>query len=470
MTRLKEFAWSPYHNKHEGVRLLIQHLSDIYPRFDAQHCERRALYQALFPGEKHNQSKLAVIFTYSMRLVEAFLSQEQFEQEPPYRERLLLKQLRSQKQMSLYEKRLKQNETEAQQARLINSHWYYHNFCLAEEANNLFMLSGERKRDNSLQRKQAFLDRFYLAETLRNACEMKVRSRILKVDYHNPLLDPMMTEVERQFDRFGQEPLIAIYFRIYRMISSEDTQYYFDTLKTLDKMQAALSVPERKSIYNYLQNYCIKKINAGAAGFLEEIFNLYKAQLDQGLLLEKGHLSEWHYKNIVTTAIRLNELNWVHDFINQFKDKLPAASRDNAYRFNLASYYYAAGKLDEVLGLLTRVEYSDLRYNLGAKALLLRTYYDLEEYEALFSLADSFKQYLSRNQLMADVRRQGYHNLFKFTRRAASIRLNLGYTKAEKSQKELTRLLQDMQKAEAIFNKGWLEAKVEDIQLEIQKP
>jgi len=457
MTRFKAFAFSPYHNKHDEVQALIAYLSDIYPKFDEQTCDRYKLFQQLFPGQQHDQSKLAIIFTYSMRLAEQFLCLEQFDQEEDYKERLLLKHLRSKNQYELFEKRLKQNEKTAVKVHPKESDWYFHNYCLASEANNLFNLSGERRRDDSLQRKQAFLDRFYLTETLRDACEMKVRSRILKVSYHNALHEPIIAEVERQFEHFGQEPIIAIYYRIYRMISSEDTQYYFDTLQTLDKMQDALPTDELKTTYNYLQNYCIKRINEGDAAFLGEIFKLYQAQLKQELLLESGYLSEWHYKNIVTTGIRLNELEWVHQFIKGYQEKLPPEARDNAYRFNLASYYYAAGKLDEVLGLLTQVEYSDLRYNLGAKALLLRTYYDLEEYEALFSLADSFKQYLSRNKLMADVRRQGYHNLFKFTRRAANIRLNLGYTKAERSRKELSKLKADMEKAEAIFNKGWLE-------------
>ncbi|MCB0554205.1 MAG: hypothetical protein KDD02_11690, partial [Phaeodactylibacter sp.] len=107
--------------------------------------------------------------------------------------------------------------------------------------------------------------------------------------------------------------------------------------------------------------------------------------------------------------------------------------------------------------------YSDLRYNLGAKALLLRTYYDLEEYEALHSLTESFKQYLHRNKLMADLRRQGYYNLFMLTRRAAQLRSNLDYFSTDRSRKELQKLQESITRAGAIFNKGWLLEKVEEL-------
>jgi hypothetical protein len=464
MTRFRAFVCSPYHNKHGDVQQLVAYLCDIFPDFSARHCHREVIFQHLFPAAAHNQKKLAIIFTYTLRLAQKFLGQEQFEQAPHYQEHFLLQHLRIKQQLSLYEKRLRKNETLATQVAVKKPSWYFHCYTLATEADNFFKLAEERKRDDSLQRKQAFLDLFYLVETLKDACEMAVRSQILKESYHNPLQEPIIKAVEQHFSIYNSEPLIAIYFRIYKMISSEDTQYYYNTLSTLAQINQVLPLEELKTAYNYLQNYCIQKINKGDASFLAEIFKLYKIQLQQELLLKEGFLSEWQYKNIVTTGIRLGELKWVHQFIQDYHLKLPPESRDNAYRFNLAAYYYAAGELDEVLKLLTQVEYSDLRYNLDAKALLLRTYYDLDEYEALNSLAESFKQYLFRNKLMADNRRKGYQNLFKFTRRAASIRNNLAYVSTERSIKEIKRLQEEINTVAAIFNKGWLEEKVAGIQ------
>lgn len=465
MTRFREFAFSPYFNKHEGVRALAAYLSEIYPRFDEKSCGREAVFQAVFPGEPHSQARLAVVFTYALRLAKHFLAVEQSEGYPGMQDAFLLEQLRARKQYQLYEGALAKAEEEARRNDSRGSGWYYRQYQLASEADQYFNAISERRADdNNLQRKQSFLDRFYLAEKLRDACEMQVRSRILKVGYSDPLREMALAAVESNFEALGREPAIAMYYWLYRMVSHPDPSFYFEAMQSLRRHQAALPAPELKAIYNYLQNYCIQKINQGDDNFLTEIFNLYKAQLGQGLLLESGLLSEWHYKNIVTTGIRLHEMAWVRDFIEAYRDRLPEAARDNAYRFNLASYFYASCQYDEVLRLLTQVEYSDLRYNLGAKALLLRTYYDLEEYEALFSLTESFKQYLHRNQLMADVRREGYYNLFKLTRRAAYLRANMEYQNPEKSRRELSKLWKSIEKAGAIFNKGWLVEKVENLQ------
>lgn len=460
MTRFLEFALSPYFNKHEGVRALVAYLSSVYPDFDERHCRRELIFQAVFPGEAHGQPRLALLFTYTYRLLGQFLCAEQLEQEPPARDLLLLRGLRGRQLYQHYEKALEGARSRALEPPYRDSNWHYHQYQLAAEADYFYTLTSERRTDNSLEQKQEALDCFYLAEKLRDACEMEVRSRILKLGRAPSGLSRAVEEARRQIEEKLGEPAIAMYYRLYRMISEGAPASYFEARRALEECQPYLPAPELKAIYNYLQNYCIQQINKGDAPFLEEIFRLYQAQLGHGLLLEGGQLSEWHYKNIVTTGLRLHELPWVRGFIEGFREKLPPEVRDNAYRFNLASYYYAARQYGEVLRLLTQVEYSDLRYNLGAKALLLRTYYDLEEFEALNSLADSFKQYLHRNKLMADVRRQGYYNLFMLTRRAATLRYNLGYYSPDRSRRELQKLQAGIRKAAAIFNKGWLLEKV----------
>ena len=461
MTRFREFAFSPYFNKHEGVRALVAYLSDIFPEFEDKTCGRAVIFQKIFPGKKHDQARLALVFTYSMRLAEHFLEVEQADKGGGFQATYLLQQLRTKKQLSRYKHTLGKVEAAQKKKGTRDSTWYYQQYLIAQEADQYFNTISERRTDDSLQRKQYFLDRFYLAEKLRDACEMQVRSRILKVSYSDPLQEMALSAVEAYQDELGKEPAIAMYYWLYRMVSNPAPSYYFEALHALNQYQTALPIIEQKAIYNYLQNYCIQKINAGEENFLEEVFQLYKAQLERKLLLEKGLLSEWHYKNIVTTGIRLRDMDWVREFIESYRKKLPEEARENAYRFNLASYFYATQQYDEVLRLLTQVEYRDLRYSLGAKALLLRTYYDLDEYEALSSLTDSFKQYLHRNQLMADVRREGYYNLFKFTRRAANLRANIAYYSKDKRRKELLKLQRGIDKAGAVFNKSWLLEKVE---------
>lgn len=462
MTRFREFVHSPYYNKHEEVRELVCYLWRLYPGYDEKNCDRRRIFRELFPKKKHDQPRLAILFTYTIRLLQQFLAVENAAEYEVDQHLNLLQQLRLRQQHIFYEKTLAKAEMMLEESMARDSAHFQKRFLLATEADAYYTETQSRKHDHSIQLRQNNLDRFYLAEKLRDACEMHVRSQILKVDYSTRLFEAVLKEVEENLSTYTAIPAIYIYYLLFKMLKESGHKYYYEALNQLRLVEKAFETEEQKTLYNYFQNYCIHQINNGEEEFLKEIFQLYKWQLEQGLMIEEGYLSEWHYKNIVTTGIRLEEMAWVRKFIEDFRKKLDPEVAENAYRFNLASYFYASQQFDKVLELLLRVEYSDLRYSLGAKALLLRTYYDLEEYEPLFSLCDSFRQYLQRNKLMADSRRQGYSNLFKLTKRTAIVRSNLGFTKTDKLQKELLKLESEAQLA-TIFNKPWLLSKIAEL-------
>ena len=461
MTRFAEMVESPYFNKHTDTQKLVRYLAKIYPNFDEKYCQREKMLKKLFPKHPKGQAHLALVFTYTRRLLETFLVQEQLKEEMPYQSLLLLRDLRQRKCNNLYEKLLDQR-SQAEQERLSHdAAYYFWQSQLAQESDTYYtQVLEQRKEDRSLELKEHNLDRYYMVEKLKDAVEMHIRKNILKVDYSARMLEAVLREVRDNLDAYVKIPAIYIYYLLYQMATRQENRYYYEAMSLLELHQSHFNQTDLVNIYNYLQNYCIARINQNDRVFLGELFKLYQAQLKQEVLIEDGYLSEWHYKNIVTTAVRLGELDWVKQFIEHYKHKLSPQAADNAYRFNLAAYYHAKGQYGKVLPLLIQVEYSDQRYNLGAKALLLRTYYELGEFEALNSLTDSFKQYLHRNKLMADSRRNGYYNLFRFTRKAAQIRATRDFTSANKLQKDLQKLRNDIDKAAAIFNQGWLEEKV----------
>lgn len=459
MTHFRAFIHSPYFNKHKGIKRLVDYLDLIFPKYDDRNCSRALLTKKLFGATPKDKNQLHLLFTYTFRLVEQFLAQEQFQQQTSPQDIMLLKSLRSREQFRRYDKVLKGAEAQLQYQIIQDSGYYNSQYLLATEADEYYRQIKRRHKDHHIQQKQNYLDKFYLSEKLKDACEMKVRSNILKVDYAPKLLETVLQEVEDNAAHYAKEPAIYVYYQIYQMITQDKQDYYFEALATLEGNQERFSKHELKLIYNYFQNYCIEQINKGSNQFLAEIFKLYQSQLDQLLILEDGLLSEWHYKNIVTTGLRLKEMDWVRQFIETYKNKLQAESVENAYIYNMASWYHAKQEFDKVLNLLVKVEYVDLRYSLGAKALLLRTYFELEEFESLFYLTDSFKQYLHRNKLMADSRRQGYYNLFRFTKRIAQIKSSFGFSNQEKLRREYQKLSADTMDA-AIFNKAWLEEKL----------
>lgn len=463
MTRFQAFSLSPYHHKHEETRALIAYFSDIYPAFNEQSCKRSTLWEQVFPGHPFDGAKLSVLFTYAWRLAEAFLVQEQL-RESPLPQTLLLSALRERGQKQLFERQLKKSKKYLEQLDLRDTHYYQQVISMAGEAIEFYGVWEPKRENQSLLEKESALDQYYVLEKLRDAVSLQVRRQILKGDYSARLLEGILEDLRSDPEVYGDAPAIRVYFNLYQMMEAPSLEVYRRTLGIFQENEHRLQQLEVTHIYIYLQNFCIAQINRNQEAFLRELFGLYQAQLARELLHEDGYLVEWHYKNIVTTAIRLGELDWADRFIEEHRGDLAPEAAENAYRFNKAAYWHAAGAYGKVLELLTQVEYRNIRYSLGAKALLLRTYYELGEFEALHALVESFRQYLQRNRLLADFRRGGYHHLFRLGRRLAKLRAQLPYLPKEQGRQRLAKVRNDLEATSPVFNRIWLEQKMNELE------
>jgi len=463
MTRFVAFAHSPYHNKHDGVRCLVSYLDELFPDFSGADCAPEVMEREVMKRAKIAGDAFAPILTYTQRLFEAFLICEGLEEDDSARWLFLLRGLRGRKLFSQYERQLIKARRKLEKSERRDALQLQFRYQLGVETGDYVAQRERRQADTSLQNRQDAFDLYFISEKLRDACELQVRRQILAGEYTMLFLEPILQEIRSNPDRYRPEPAVFIYYSLYQMLREEASTYYFQALDSIREHRQAFHRAELITIYNYLMNFCIARINRNDGRFLQELFTLYKLQLSDDLLLEDGYLSEWDYKNIVTTALRLGELDWAKLFIEDYRDSLSPVSMDNAYRFNKASYHYAAGEYDDVLALLTKVEYSDLRYSLGTRALLMRTYYDLDEYEALHALTESFRQYLQRNQLMSDIRRLGYFNLFRLTRKTALLRTRFPYLRQDKIQRELVKIREEVDATEEVFNRSWLLEKLEEL-------
>ena len=463
MTRFSHFAKSPYHNKHVAVQHLVCYLNEIYPKFAGSAISDEILKQQSFQKSVPD-AKLAVIFTYTKRLLESFLAQEAINAAPLEKQLKLIQELRRKDQSRIYEKELQKLRTNIQESPHRDSYMHLINYQWAAEADRHFSQGSKHVQDLNIQLKQESLDHYYIAEKLKDACEMVVRRKILRVDYNTPrFLDMIIQEVESNWAVYQQMPAIAIHYQLYQLLHQNPDYPFEEVTQAIEQSLDAFSYEEKQNLFNHLQNYCIERINKGIPAFLRKAFEIYQTQLENGLLLINGQLPEWHYKNIVTIALRLDEKEWTRNFIESFRAALPPSVAENAYRYNLASYYYSTNELEKALELLSIVEYSDVRYYIAAKSLLLRTYYDLGEHDPLISLSEAFKQFLKRNKVMTDYRVTAFKNLLSFTQKAMQIRMQVDYRSGDYIERAILQLEGQVKVTSALINRDWLEGKIREV-------
>ena len=273
--------------------------------------------------------------------------------------------------------------------------FYLSRYLIDEQHNNFIENLDRRDSEKYLSQTMESLDTYYVIQKLKFYASSLHYQKFLSIPSQIHFTDQVLAYAESK--TFDEVPLVRIYLAIIYTLQEKDGDANFDILRRLLSEHIHLfPVQEAEQLYAFAVNYCIRMVNKGDLSYVQKILSLYKQQLHDGLLTHTGAISPWEFKNIVTIALRAKELKWTADFIAEYSPYIPDLDRENAYTFNMARYAFAAGKYDQVLELLGTVDYDDVFYQLDAKTTLMKTYYELGEYQPLQSLKESFRILLSR--------------------------------------------------------------------------
>jgi len=307
-----------------------------------------------------------------------------------------------------------------------------------------------RKSSFDFEAISSYLDRFYVARKLQIASGQINAQNVIAGQLRSRLLDQvnaLASDVE-----FASVPSIELYQTIYLSLTEPEKYIHFEKLKKFIVEKGDLfSLKEQKEIVQYLKNFCIKQINLGKSEFVQQLFEIYKLSLQNKKALRSEKMSPWEYKNIVTIGLRMKEFEWVRKFIDDYNKYIEAGQQYNAMVYNLANWHFFRKEYKDTLKLFQEVEFTDLYYQLDVRAILLKTYFELDDDEPFYYQASAFRSFLSRNRLMSDYQRKIYRNFVRYI-----VRL----LRDSGNKKKLQVLLEDIRQVRQIADFRWLEEKV----------
>lgn len=455
--RLRKFIISPYFNKNDAIialfDLLIEHLNSC----KEADLSKEELWSRIYDNDIYDDVLFRKNCSDLLKLIESYLAQQVYEKNPIHKANFLIEAVGSRKMNKLFNTSIKTAKRLSDHQIYRTTDYYLGQYQMERNLYDLKELGHDRTTKKNVEAILNNLDRFYLAEKLRYSCTVLSQQVLVSLEYKLLFIDEILLHIKR----YGYEdvPPIAIYNQIYLTnAESDNTDHYFKLMDLLERYGDLFPKEEAEFIYGFALNYCIQKLNKGSQMFLEEYFNVFVILLEKELLLNDGELSPWHFKNIITIALRLGKTSWTENFINSYKNLLPVTLRDNAVSFNLAQLYFMQKKYDEVVSLLQTVDYEDLTYNLNSKSILLMTYFETDEIEPLYSLMDSFRTYLNRHKNFSASRRILYTNLIKFTKQLTRIMPG--------DKKAIEKLKAEVAKAEekGIASITWLKEKIAELE------
>ncbi len=448
LNQFKKYIRSPYFNENQKLIRLTDHILRYAPIYRHKALNKETVFNQFFPGKSYDDLVIRHLISEILHLLNGFLKISGFRNNEASQQIQLLQEYRRRGLTKNFEKTYNKSKSLQTIQPYRDANFYFQQHHLETEYATYSAQQQKRLNEHNIQLAVESLDIYYLIKKLKYCCEILNFRNVTAFEYDILLMDEILSHLEKNIYEFI--PAIAIYYQILMTLMDHEQEEHFDKLKMLLERNAdKFPREEAFEMYTYAQNYCIKKINAGKSRFLDEIFSLYKSALAKELMLDNRQLSPWHYKNIVTTGLKLNEFDWVFDFIHDYQALIPVTHRENAFIYNRARYHFYRREYDKVLPLLQQVEFDDLYYNLDARTMLLKIYYEREEVELLYSMIDSFGIYLKRNKLISDYHRKNYLNFVYFTRKI--FQLSPGEAvKADHLKEELSAI-------QHVTEKTWLE-------------
>lgn len=453
--RFHKYLCSPLHNENKTYIALYEILLPYLKEGERQDLSRSVIQKKLFPKKQLSNLDFARLFTNFSRRIEGFLALEKYYADPVREYTDILESLNERHlgkffpDMFHYVKQI-QDKTPQR-----SGEFYLNTFRIEVLHHDYLEARQERSTNKNLLETLAALDTYYLITKLRFCAAMLHYQAFLALKGEVALLNEILNYCAHQ--QLEKEPLLKAYYLIVLSLIEPNNEIYFQQLKDIIFENGDhFKMDTERDLFAFAINYCINRINSGHTYYQREIFELYQQALQKKILLPQGELSPWDYKNITTIALRNKAYPWTEQFIEEYKARLPKTERVNAYTFNRARYFFATQQYGKVLQLLQNVEYSDIFYLLDSKTTLMKTYYELGEYQPLLSLKESFRILLRRKKLISEQNKINYENFARFTMKLFRIDV--------KDKSALQRLKVEIENTGNIADKSWILEKLNELQ------
>ncbi|MFK7907484.1 MAG: hypothetical protein AB8B69_20275 [Chitinophagales bacterium] len=460
--RFDEYVNSPFFNKNDKVIELLKFLRKYHPGFDNSRFTKENAYKAVFGArQKFNVQKLRNIMSQLFKLLEAYLVQLEFDVDKDFHNISLLAAL----DKRYMDKQFTQKYEEFKKQKLSpierTTKYYYTKYRIEDIAFDHSIKRNNRLIDTSMEEADINLDYYFLTLKLRYYCVMLNSRNVITVqpnmEFANQILDYLESSSLLDESFFEQIPSIHFYYRLLLLLKEEEDSYYIDLKELLASHRDALPVKEIRQIYTAVFNYLNKKLKGGEGRYIRDIYELYKLMFEQDILIENGFINNHlNFRNALIAGLRLGELEWAEMFIEKYSPLLVPLHRENWVNYSLAELNFYKKNYKETLKYLLGFEFKDAFNYADHKTLLAKTYYELEEDEALFALTHAFRIYLHRDTNIAEHFQKPYHNFIRLLNKLAKARFD--------PDANVQDIRQELQELKYITNQEWLLTKMDELE------
>ncbi len=465
LRELQDFIESPFHNKNKTIRKLFAAIKPYHPSFENKKFTKEFIYSKILPGKEYADKTFRNLMSDLLELIESYLAYSELNRNPIFERYFRTIGISEKGVISLAERSIKDSDRLFENFQFDGGNIFY--FMHLNEMEKDFTAIGKNKLINLNMKEGEYLIYAFLSKYL-----------IFKMKYYNYLhklgtekLSGFITEFEKSinivnFIKFLEErpsvhsEIILMYYYSTKFMSEPDAEAYYNKTKQLfEKNKQFMNRTEVINIYLTFSGYIISKMRDGNNKYARELFEMYRNMIEEKLIIGENeqHLHITIFNNIVTLALRLNEMEWAKNFTENYYSYLKPEFRETMYNFSYAQYYFREKKFELSLECMNRVNFENYYIKTGVRNLLLKIYFELKYTESFFSLSDSIRHYLSKDKLIPEDRKESDINFINHVTKLYKYCL-------EPSKDKLAGLKEDTETRPSGVHSEWLNKKIEELE------
>lgn len=451
--QLGKWTASPIHNQRDDVRDLHDYLSGRGRMHKTTALDKTRVWAKLFPGRPYDDARLRQTLHWALGTAQEFLAYKSWKREPMREQLDLVAELRRRRAGRVVERALKTAEKTQAKAPVRNEAFYRDEYQLEIERGEYRMFLKQRTLPD-FQKIADTLDISYLIEKLKATWNMLFHQRQARKSFDIRFLDEVVGYVEK-ID-LTDHPLLAIHYYGYLGITGTgDTDDVLLRLRGVVENHGELLAPnDQRYIILMAINLCINRMNKGVATATREAFEWYRLGLRRDVIAEEDRITRATYLNFISICLKLKEFAVAESFLDGHTRQLDGSLRENTSFYGRALLDYERGRTEDAMPLLARVDFKHPTYNLLAKTLQLKIFYELRLYDLVDAQVENINTYVRRKEL-SDLHRDNFRNIARLVRRF--VRLPPG---DREKREELRR---QVQTTSPLSEKAWLLGRLDEV-------
>ena len=448
----RKWLHSPAHNQREDVIRLYDYLVEENRLEKEGFLLKERAFPWVYPKETYDDAKMRQAIFFLTRTLEEFLIYQELREDEIRSKTILAGVYRKRKLGKAFAKNMRSTR-QLQGKQTYQDSYFLQNQYLILREEYAHAANQNRVVPLNLQEVSDALDAYFLAEKLRQACYMQSHLKVFRADYKAGLLEEALRYVEEN-DLLHLPAISIYYYGLKTTIEPENEENYQQLNLQIANYGHLFPDTEIRSIHLIAINYCIGQLNLGKTEFFRELFEQYRQGLEMGFLIENGILSRYTFRNLVTNGTYLKEFDWVENFIHEYQPYLEERYRESIVHYSLGKLHFEKNDYAKSMQLLSQVEYDDILMNLTAKTMLLKMFYEQDEFDALESLLESMRTYMQRKKVIG-YHRSNYKNIIRYTKKLLKVN---PYNKAA-----LRRLQEEIKEVNPLTEREWLLRQLERV-------